>query len=154
MGKIKRWEAWYCRRGRDSKTPFLRNSRRTLQTVILSNVYAGFKAFLDLGYSFSSFPNWPDFHCRILCLDLRRSFSTGSWYGHDGGCMVASEQIAHTRIRSPQDFGLRFGTTSQQAGVHHVGFQLLPERFSLTELQGVYEAILDKKLDKRNFRRD
>jgi 8-oxo-dGTP diphosphatase len=34
-----------------------------------------------------------------------------------------------------------------------VGFQLLPERFSLTELQGVYEAILDKKLDKRNFRR-
>ena len=34
-----------------------------------------------------------------------------------------------------------------------VGFQLLPARFSLTELQEVYEAILDKKLDKRNFRR-
>jgi 8-oxo-dGTP diphosphatase len=34
-----------------------------------------------------------------------------------------------------------------------VGFQLLPEKFSLTELQEVYEAILGKKLDKRNFRR-
>jgi 8-oxo-dGTP diphosphatase len=34
-----------------------------------------------------------------------------------------------------------------------VGFQLLPKRFSLTELQEVYEVILDKKLDKRNFRR-
>jgi 8-oxo-dGTP diphosphatase len=34
-----------------------------------------------------------------------------------------------------------------------VGFQLLPARFTLTELQGVYEAILGKKLDKRNFRR-
>ena len=34
-----------------------------------------------------------------------------------------------------------------------VGFQLLPKRFSLTELQEVYEAILDKQLDKRNFRR-
>ncbi len=34
-----------------------------------------------------------------------------------------------------------------------VGFQLLPSRFTLTELQEVYEAILDKKLDKRNFRR-
>jgi len=34
-----------------------------------------------------------------------------------------------------------------------VGFQLLPSRFSLTELQAVYEAILGKKLDKRNFRR-
>jgi 8-oxo-dGTP diphosphatase len=34
-----------------------------------------------------------------------------------------------------------------------VGFQLLPEKFTLTELQGVYEAILGKQLDKRNFRR-
>jgi 8-oxo-dGTP diphosphatase len=34
-----------------------------------------------------------------------------------------------------------------------VGFQLLPEKFTLTELQRVYEAILGKQLDKRNFRR-
>jgi 8-oxo-dGTP diphosphatase len=34
-----------------------------------------------------------------------------------------------------------------------VGFQLLPEKFTLTELQRVYEVILNKKLDKRNFRR-
>lgn len=34
-----------------------------------------------------------------------------------------------------------------------VGFQLLPEKFTLTELQEVYAAILGKQLDKRNFRR-
>ena len=34
-----------------------------------------------------------------------------------------------------------------------VGFQLLPSKFTLTELQEVYAAILGKKLDKRNFRR-
>jgi 8-oxo-dGTP diphosphatase len=34
-----------------------------------------------------------------------------------------------------------------------VGFQLLPKKFTLSELQGVYEAILGKRLDKRNFRR-
>jgi 8-oxo-dGTP diphosphatase len=34
-----------------------------------------------------------------------------------------------------------------------VGFQLLPEKFSLRELQAVYEAILGRPLDKRNFRR-
>jgi 8-oxo-dGTP diphosphatase len=34
-----------------------------------------------------------------------------------------------------------------------VGFQLLPKRFTLRELQAVYEAILGKKIDKRNFRR-
>jgi 8-oxo-dGTP diphosphatase len=34
-----------------------------------------------------------------------------------------------------------------------VGFQLLPERFTLGELQSVYETILGRRLDKRNFRR-
>ena len=34
-----------------------------------------------------------------------------------------------------------------------VGFQLLPREFTLSELQQVYETILDKRLDKRNFRR-
>lgn len=34
-----------------------------------------------------------------------------------------------------------------------VGFQLLPEKFTLRELQAVYEAILGRRLDKRNFRR-
>ncbi|MCU0619151.1 MAG: NUDIX domain-containing protein [Gemmatimonadaceae bacterium] len=34
-----------------------------------------------------------------------------------------------------------------------VGFQLLPVRFTLGELQRVYEAILGRALDKRNFRR-
>jgi 8-oxo-dGTP diphosphatase len=34
-----------------------------------------------------------------------------------------------------------------------VGFQLLPDKFTLGELQAVYEAILGRQLDKRNFRR-
>lgn len=34
-----------------------------------------------------------------------------------------------------------------------VGFQLLPQKFTLGELQAVYEAILGRRLDKRNFRR-
>ncbi len=34
-----------------------------------------------------------------------------------------------------------------------VGFELLPENFSLSELQQTYEIILGEKLDKRNFRR-
>jgi 8-oxo-dGTP diphosphatase len=34
-----------------------------------------------------------------------------------------------------------------------VGFQLLPKTFTLTQLQRVYEAVLGRPLDKRNFRR-
>jgi 8-oxo-dGTP diphosphatase len=33
------------------------------------------------------------------------------------------------------------------------GFELLPEKFTLSELQHTYELILREKLDKRNFRR-
>ena len=34
-----------------------------------------------------------------------------------------------------------------------IGFALLPSRFALRQLQEMYEKILDRKLDKRNFRR-
>ena len=34
-----------------------------------------------------------------------------------------------------------------------VGFELLPDQFTLTEIQSIYEIILGERLDKRNFRR-
>jgi len=34
-----------------------------------------------------------------------------------------------------------------------IGFELLPEQFTLTQLQHIYEAILLKRIDKRNFRK-
>lgn len=36
---------------------------------------------------------------------------------------------------------------------HPLGFSLLPNKFSLRELQNLYEAILRVKLDRRNFRK-
>ena len=47
---------------------------------------------------------------------------------------------AHMRIRNKLNYT-------------NVGFELLPRKFTLTELQLVYEAILGETLDKRNFRR-
>jgi len=34
-----------------------------------------------------------------------------------------------------------------------IGFELLPQKFTLSELQDLYESILQQKLDKRNFRK-
>ncbi len=34
-----------------------------------------------------------------------------------------------------------------------IAFELLPEKFTLTQLQSLYEVILNTKLDKRNFRK-
>jgi len=36
----------------------------------------------------------------------------------------------------------------------HISFELLPKKFTLSQLQGLYESVLDKKLDKRNFRKN
>ena len=34
-----------------------------------------------------------------------------------------------------------------------IGFELLPEKFTLRQLQNLYEVVLDRELDKRNFRK-
>jgi len=49
-------------------------------------------------------------------------------------------EYAHQRIRNKLDYT-------------NVGFELLADKFTLTELQLVHEAILGQILDKRNFRR-
>jgi 8-oxo-dGTP diphosphatase len=41
----------------------------------------------------------------------------------------------------------------RQIKVKPVGFELLPEKFTLVQLQDLYEAIYMKKIDKRNFRK-
>jgi 8-oxo-dGTP diphosphatase len=40
-----------------------------------------------------------------------------------------------------------------QLNFHPVGFNLLSKKFTMTELQKLYETILNKKLDRRNFQR-
>ena len=41
----------------------------------------------------------------------------------------------------------------QEVMYHPVGFHLLPEKFTLTEIQTLYEVILNKRMDTRNFRK-
>ena len=49
------------------------------------------------------------------------------------------------------DFGLK--TIRHKVRHEPIGFNLLPEKFTLLQLQELYESILDVKLDKPNFRR-
>ena len=69
----------------------------------------------------------------------------GVW--HDANALPALSQAdrmvvdyAKLRLRAKLDY-----TT--------IAFHLLPASFTLSELQGTYEAVLDRDLDKRNFRR-
>lgn len=49
-------------------------------------------------------------------------------------------QLARTRLLS-------------KLGYSTIAFQMLPEYFTLSQLQSVYEILLDENLDKRNFRK-
>jgi 8-oxo-dGTP diphosphatase len=49
-------------------------------------------------------------------------------------------QTAHERLVAKLDYST-------------IAFQFMPERFTLSELQQVYEILLDAELDKRNFRK-
>jgi 8-oxo-dGTP diphosphatase len=44
-------------------------------------------------------------------------------------------------------------TLRTQLNYQPIGYTLLPEKFTMPELQKLYETILDKKLDRRNFQR-
>ena len=54
----------------------------------------------------------------------------------------------HTRILNKA-----LETLKDKVKFHPVGFELLPEKFTLTQLQNLYEVILGTQLDKRNFRK-
>ncbi|MEM8907761.1 MAG: NUDIX domain-containing protein [Bacteroidota bacterium] len=46
-----------------------------------------------------------------------------------------------------------FDQLKRRVRIQPIGFELLPPKFTLTELQHLYEAILETRLDKRNFRK-
>jgi len=71
--------------------------------------------------------------------------SNAAWFGVDDIPHLAFDHdlilhTAHERLRGK----IRY---------QPIGFELLPQRFPLRTLQAVYEKILDRRLDKRNFRK-
>jgi 8-oxo-dGTP diphosphatase len=50
-------------------------------------------------------------------------------------------------------YNMAFSRLREGFEQHKTGFELLPEKFTLSQIQRLYEIILGKKLDKRNFRK-
>ncbi len=71
--------------------------------------------------------------------------SAAAWFGvHDAPSLAFDHagilQVALERLRGK----LRY---------HPIGFELLPKKFTLSQLQRLYERVLERALDKRNFRK-
>ena len=65
------------------------------------------------------------------------------WFAQDE---IPSLAFDHDRI-----LRMALSTLKERICFEPIGFELLPEVFTMTELQNLYEAILEVKFDRRNF---
>jgi len=76
---------------------------------------------------------------------LKKEFQGTAWFPWSRLPVVPAEQkkiitLAYQRMAAKLDYST-------------IAFELMPETFTLSELQGVYETVLGVSLDKRNFRK-
>lgn len=112
---------------RQSDVAWLKATREKPQVRVITIGYYSLVRSVDFSPKASSFArsvNWHDIH----------SFSDLA-FDHFGIFEAALQQLRHELRTRP------------------IGFNLMPPLFTLGQLQKMYEAILDRPLDKRNFRR-
>ncbi len=80
-------------------------------------------------------------HRVLAATDAREA----AWFGVDD---VPSLAFDHADILAMARERLRSKVRYQP-----IGFELLPKKFTLSQLQRLYEVVLDRTLDKRNFRK-
>lgn len=68
-------------------------------------------------------------------------------------CWVPIKELPKLAFDHSEMFKKGFDKIKNKISYQPIAFELLPEKFTLTQLQHLYEVILNKKLDKRNFRK-
>lgn len=71
----------------------------------------------------------------------------------DGACWVSFKELPDLAFDHRQIVEYAHQRLRYKLEYTAIGFQLLPDIFTLTQLQRAYETVLDEPLDKRNFRR-
>lgn len=71
----------------------------------------------------------------------------------NNACWVPLDEMPQLYFDHPQMVEKALGWLRQKFGSEPIAFNLLPELFTLTQLQSLYESVLGETLDKRNFRK-
>ncbi len=114
------------------------------------------KVFLEQLYTFGDIDRDPRervvtvaWYALVRLSDHRVKAATdaraAAWFGMDDLPQLAFD---HDRILE-----LAYQRLQNKVRYQPIGFELLPQKFTLTQLQHLYEIILDRTLDKRNFRK-
>jgi 8-oxo-dGTP diphosphatase len=114
------------------------------------------KVFLEQLYTFSGLERDPRervisiaYYALVNLVDHRVQAATdareAAWFSVDD---VPSLAFDHVNILNVALDRLR-----GKLGYQPIGFELLPQKFALSQLQHLYEVVLERQLDKRNFRK-
>jgi 8-oxo-dGTP diphosphatase len=131
-------------------TPTLAESLDATGTRILSDHVGIAERYLEQLYSISH-RSEGDWTVTITYLALALASSDGllsnpeAWF--DAGTLPEMNTVDSKIV----DYALL--RLRAKLGYTTIAFHLLPPSFSLSELQNVYEAVLNREVDKRNFRR-
>lgn len=68
-------------------------------------------------------------------------------------CWVSITSIPRLAFDHNKLLNTALGSLKSKSRLQPIGFELLPKKFTLSQLQKLYEAIFEIGLDKRNFRR-
>lgn len=124
-------------------------SRILYQLTGLRDVY------LEQSYTYGSIDRDPgarvistSYRALIKITDIDRELSEVS-----GAHWQSLERLPHLIFDHGQMVERALSELQIQIKVKPVGFELLPEKFTLVQLQDLYEAIYQKDIDKRNFRK-
>ncbi|MCU4163467.1 NUDIX hydrolase [Carboxylicivirga caseinilyticus] len=66
---------------------------------------------------------------------------------------VAIDKVKNTILDHKEIINTALKTLRLQISYTPIGYNLLPQKFTMPEMQSLYETILGKKLDRRNFQR-
>jgi len=124
-------------------------SRILYQLTGLRDVY------LEQSYTFGSIDRDPgarvistSYRALIKITDIDRELSEVN-----GAHWQSLERLPHLIFDHGSMVERALAELQIQIKVKPVGFELLPEKFTLVQLQDLYEAIYQKDIDKRNFRK-
>lgn len=114
------------------------------------------RVFLEQLYTFGALGRDPRervvtvaYYALVKLLDHRLQAATGA----RSAVWFAVDQLPTLAFDHAEIVGVALGRLRGKVRYQPIGFELLPGKFTLSQLQHLYEVVLERRLDKRNFRK-
>jgi 8-oxo-dGTP diphosphatase len=88
-----------------------------------------------------------------LCIDQHQQIQSNAGSLAERAEWVAVSEVKQLAFDHNNIFSACWNHLRHSIRTKPIGFELLPDKFTLSQLQDLYEAILQQTLDKRNFRK-